>query len=1015
MLATGRRDLSWIEVIKSGQRYADQHGLGTGPRWSEQVTQLIEMGVESDDMDSLLFAAEKVQKALLGGNANAFSHWVGALFQDLKASDKGVYEALQALRLPILTTNYDTLIESSLGWVPVAQTNPALFQAILSANSPTMVGHLHGVWSEPQSLVLGSSDYARVSSDSGTGALHRAAGVNSSLIYIGFGSGLGDPNFDAVRRWSMAKIGPNFHTHYRLCRDSEVKALRELHSDGSVVPVAYGSDFGDLVPFLQGLAPGGAKDIEVSLTTASEVAYSTLLTRAHEDSVLLASLLANPLGDRVLMPPVMMRVPQQVYSSADPAARAEHRCDAAVESSQLGTTILVGGELSGVSSALTFMLLGGSHRAGSVPLLVNYRKVRTTQKRPIEDLIRREASQIGIIATPSSDLPVIDLAIDDFYFDKKHGARALADLKSLNLGRLVIGCHTNDEKELLAALDGAGMDAATLYLGRLNSGDVGAYARQVDAVRAPQLARKVVRTLTAEHLPSTPYNVLMLLTILIRDEQILAGSTPTLVDQFVALLMSEGLMSSGRQRLDNQDFIDILEFFAAFLASRRRAECRIDDFLEMLLEYMEQVGWAFEGQLVLDRLLATRVLALRENNVRFAHSSYLYLFIARHARADSVFKALLLSDPLFFREVLTYYAALTRNDPEVLEMVKELMAKVPVRVEPGKTFIDDGMVLEVEEETASGEGSESTPTRVEEADQSEGAASASRTEEVASKGDDEKTVPFDALEMADEHELQPLAPNREIDPATFVGSVVIGDYAACVLGYSDAVKDPALKREVLKDLLRVLANIVDACDDDPEFAEFVESLVEQAAADLEHERVEAFREFLHEEFAPLLVLSVVTSRLRTAKLSRTVDSVLTDPEVLADVRRLSVGAIISIVNGTSELKLALSSLVKKNPRAPIVQGLVGRMAMWVYVGTPGQFRDIARIEDFIVDLRMSRLKFTSTSDRGRRRGHLVEKLRKHRKTILSRRGGLSREAAEEQQAVDASLGVGEVVEGKVVE
>ena len=87
----------------------------------------------------------------------------------------------------------------------------------------------------------------------GVGTIHRALQVVNALVYIGFGEGLKDPNFEAVRSWVEGTVGPTFHTHYRLCLEEEVEQLNKA-SGGSIVPVPYGRVHGDLVPFLEELA-----------------------------------------------------------------------------------------------------------------------------------------------------------------------------------------------------------------------------------------------------------------------------------------------------------------------------------------------------------------------------------------------------------------------------------------------------------------------------------------------------------------------------------------------------------------------------------------------------------------------------------------------------------------------------------------------------------------------------------------------------------------------------------------
>jgi hypothetical protein len=75
-----------------------------------------------------------------------------------------------------------------------------------------------------------------------------------SFVFIGFGKGLSDPNFDALFRWARSAFGTSEYRHYRLCLRSE-KALIEsdFRMADRVYAISYGDDYSELPDFLEGI------------------------------------------------------------------------------------------------------------------------------------------------------------------------------------------------------------------------------------------------------------------------------------------------------------------------------------------------------------------------------------------------------------------------------------------------------------------------------------------------------------------------------------------------------------------------------------------------------------------------------------------------------------------------------------------------------------------------------------------------------------------------------------------
>ena len=82
----------------------------------------------------------------------------GDVFEPLQAESPTVIQSLAALDTPLMTTNYDDLIEKVTGLRHVTW-NDASNAARVVRGEDRRVLHLHGHWEEPESVVLGIRSY----------------------------------------------------------------------------------------------------------------------------------------------------------------------------------------------------------------------------------------------------------------------------------------------------------------------------------------------------------------------------------------------------------------------------------------------------------------------------------------------------------------------------------------------------------------------------------------------------------------------------------------------------------------------------------------------------------------------------------------------------------------------------------------------------------------------------------------------------------------------------------------
>ena len=243
--------------------------------WSDVVRSQLALR----DTKSLLSVAEQVTKYLRAPQGGEFARWLRETVGGLPLRNPEVLQAIAELEVPIATTNYDGLAEEATGLAAVTWRNGFRTERVLRGDARGIV-HLHGHWREPTSVILGVRSYAQLLRDGYGRSMLDLLATMRTLVLVGFGAGLDDPNFGALRKWMAATWTGSEHPHYRLVLESERDAAAELHRNEPIAPVVYGSVHEDLARFLRSLRPSGPAEPPA---TASPASPSTRPAR-REDS-----------------------------------------------------------------------------------------------------------------------------------------------------------------------------------------------------------------------------------------------------------------------------------------------------------------------------------------------------------------------------------------------------------------------------------------------------------------------------------------------------------------------------------------------------------------------------------------------------------------------------------------------------------------------------------------------------------------------------------------------------------
>jgi len=246
-ISTCKKAPTWRGLIESGVRWC--RTIGADDAWCDLVNAQLKM---KSHPDVLLSAAELVQQKLSENGGGEFARWLREIFAELEPEQPTVIKALAVLGTPLVTTNYDELIEKVTQLKHVTWKDPRNVSRVVRGQDRRVL-HLHGYWDEPESVVLGIRSYEAVKNSTHTQAVMKAFGTTKSFVFVGCGEeGLADPNWGSFLSWLTAietDAGVE-HRHYRLVRKQD-----EFKPEGRLFPMVYGEDFGDLPGFLEGLRP----------------------------------------------------------------------------------------------------------------------------------------------------------------------------------------------------------------------------------------------------------------------------------------------------------------------------------------------------------------------------------------------------------------------------------------------------------------------------------------------------------------------------------------------------------------------------------------------------------------------------------------------------------------------------------------------------------------------------------------------------------------------------------------
>ncbi|KAI1372867.1 SIR2-like domain-containing protein, partial [Hypoxylon crocopeplum] len=224
--------MRWSGLIESGFRYVIDQASEFAHAHDRDIQRARELLALPDASDAeYLEAASRLQK-ILSMRPDLYSSWLRDQFHALYTyrANSSILDSLRELHrhgVQLLTTNYDDLIERHLELPALGRSDTAGLAAF-NRKSLDAVLHPHGHWKDQSGIVLSARDYWDVK---GHTDIHEALEhllKSKTVIFIGSGGGLNDPNFGQLLRWIGEKEKSIGARHYILLPRGEANPVSRL-------------------------------------------------------------------------------------------------------------------------------------------------------------------------------------------------------------------------------------------------------------------------------------------------------------------------------------------------------------------------------------------------------------------------------------------------------------------------------------------------------------------------------------------------------------------------------------------------------------------------------------------------------------------------------------------------------------------------------------------------------------------------------------------------------------------
>ncbi|MDR3638812.1 MAG: SIR2 family protein [Isosphaeraceae bacterium] len=195
--------------------------------------------------------ASEVSKQLGAPRSGLYAGWLQETVGKLTASEPRLIRAISTWGSPIATTNYDTLLSQQTGLEPITWKDHSWLAQFFDGDVKRVL-HLHGVYTRPETVVLGARSYEDVIRDREIQDAMKALVFGKTLVFVGCGvAGLGDPNIGGLISWYKDVLGEMVRPSYLLVSEPEREGWRPVIEGSQIRVISYGASHAALPGFLE--------------------------------------------------------------------------------------------------------------------------------------------------------------------------------------------------------------------------------------------------------------------------------------------------------------------------------------------------------------------------------------------------------------------------------------------------------------------------------------------------------------------------------------------------------------------------------------------------------------------------------------------------------------------------------------------------------------------------------------------------------------------------------------------
>ncbi|CAF3801586.1 unnamed protein product [Rotaria sp. Silwood1] len=248
----------WKGLLKHGLQQCYRSG-SIGDEEFEDFNDIFHS--DTAQIDDYLLAANQIKHYFQIENnktePDPYTTWLRETIGSLEVKKPELIKAIGELECPILTTNYDSLLEDilnkkSLTW------NEYYANDIddLLENLQKYILHVHGYIEDTDSIIFSSHDYDRLLDNEFAQSKLRVFMETKTLLFIGYDAGISDLKFSNLLNWIYHVTGSKSLSMYKLVKFNQNNTFNQIFDASfstNVKEVKYGHNSKDLLQFVKNL------------------------------------------------------------------------------------------------------------------------------------------------------------------------------------------------------------------------------------------------------------------------------------------------------------------------------------------------------------------------------------------------------------------------------------------------------------------------------------------------------------------------------------------------------------------------------------------------------------------------------------------------------------------------------------------------------------------------------------------------------------------------------------------